>query len=159
MDESNKSSVIFDGIPTGPEVRMLMKAFPDLQADSFLSYDEIGAEIKESYGENRFRTVLSSWRRALQEQGLVTECVPSQGIRVMTDSDVIASAYGGVNSARKKIRRTAKKISVIRPEDERIQAEALHARTLLAKTEQAMKESERQLLSAPNIVPMPRRKM
>lgn len=150
--------VIRDGIPTGPEVQMLMRAFPDLKQGDFIAYEQIAAVVKESYGENRFKTVLSAWRRALQDQGLVTACVPGKGVQVATDSEVNAMAYTGVRSARRKVNRTARKLSVIRPTDERAQAETHHARQLLAHVARSMKGAEKQLLAAPIVVPMPTRK-
>lgn len=158
-EKHNPIEVIRDGIPTGPEVQMLLRAFPDLKAGDFLEYDKIGDVVKERYGTTRFRTVLSAWRRALQEQGLVTECIPSRGVRFLRDSEVVALAYTGVRSARLKVTRTARKLGVIRPTDERVQAETHHARQMLAHVGRSMRDTEKKLLAAPVVVPMPTRRI
>lgn len=158
VDKQNPIEVIRDGIPTGPEVQMLMRAFPDLKAGDFIEYDKIGEVVTEQYGSSRFKTVLSAWRRALQETGVVTDCVPSRGVRVLTDSEVIALAYSGVRSARRKVTRTARKLNVIRPTEERLQTELHHSRQMLAHVGRSMKDAEQKLLSAPKVVPLPARR-
>ena len=55
----------FGGIPVEPDLRRLREAFPKIEPDQIITYEEVAAVIGLPVGPGRFRTVTGAWRREL----------------------------------------------------------------------------------------------
>lgn len=152
---AGKGKLHFGGLPTGPDVRALNEAFPDLKEGAEISYTAIGEVLRIQYGDPRFRTVLTAWRHAKRNEGFLTCCIPGKALRIMTEKEAPGYAFDGARWAARKIRRTARDVSALRPKDENVRTQLDHAKRLLWKSAEAMKETEKQL-AAPNVIQLPR---
>jgi hypothetical protein len=86
------------GVPFGPDVDALMKAFPDLKPGDKITHETIEKVIREKWRSNRYRGVVESWRKRLgSQQNLELLTLNSVGFRVMSVTERIADKKGGLN--------------------------------------------------------------
>ena len=130
---SEEAKIHSGGFPVGPDIRALNEAFPNLKAGTALPYDDIGAVIGTDWREGRFWRVLNAWRESLEPTGRLTKCDPGKALVVLTDNLAIGHLYDETGIAKRKIRKTAKRATYIRPKNEIDIARADHTRQVLGK--------------------------
>lgn len=143
MDEQTKA--YSGGLPVGPDIRALNEAFPNLTAGLVLPYEDIGAVIGEDWRSSRFWRVLNAWRDSLEPSGRLTKCDPGKALVILTDNLAIGHIYDETGVAKRKVRKTAKRASYIRPKDELTRARADHARQVLGKLAHVMEIAHQRL--------------
>lgn len=142
---TNEAKIHSGGFPVGPDIRALNEAFPDLKAGMVIEYDHIGAIIGASWQEPRFWRVLRAWRDSLEPSGKLTKCDPGKALVILTDNLAIGHIYDETGVAKRKIRKTAKRATYVRPKDEQTRARADHARQVLAKLSHVMEVAHQRL--------------
>ena len=96
---------IVNGIPTRPDVKLLLKAFPELKRDgSVISHAEVEEVIGVHHKSNRYRSVVTAWRKVLEsEQGICLDGMGAAG-----QGFVVLSAPEMPKFGRKKLRQATK---------------------------------------------------
>lgn len=139
-----------DGIPTGPDVEALLKAFPveALQPGLRITDAEVRAHIGRSDG-NRFRTVTSAWRKRLRkDHGVNLYRAENQGFYVPSTAEVLAQA----NPRMRHIGRTAKKhireIAIVKPQNDIERNQVEHQGKLMDVLSRESRKARMNLLPA-----------
>ena len=89
------NNIFTGGVPTGPQVRKLEAAFPDVESirGDVLKHDVIEEIIGEKRGTSRYRTITAAWRRKVEiATGIVIDGrgeALNIGFRVLTDGDQV----------------------------------------------------------------------
>ena len=103
---ANKPTVFEAGIPIEPDVKKLKYAFPELKPGDVIPYAKISSLIGVQRTDNRWRTVVSSWRRFLfTDLHIQLVAQNSSEFVVADDSRKIAVSTGMVASANRKYRK------------------------------------------------------
>lgn len=71
-----------EGMPTKPDVDLLLKAYPELEPGDKIPYEEVEEKLGISRIDrrSRFVTVTNAWRkRLLEDSGIVIECSAGVG--------------------------------------------------------------------------------
>lgn len=145
-----------DGMPTGPDVAALQKAFPDLKIGDTVSYEAVSGVIGCPWTSARFKTITTVWRRRLMESGLVLGCDPGESFRVLTASQISAKTYSTLEEIGRKAKKQRKREATIRPKDDAERAGTMHRMRLLSAIEQDSKKSRMNILPPTEIKPAPR---
>lgn len=105
--------LFFGGLPTDPEIKRLMDAFPESEmkvGDKF-SYDRVSEVISAPYGSNRFRTITNRWRNIVEKRcGLFIGIPPDmagEGFRVLSEQEKLELACRKHGTVVTGIRRTS----------------------------------------------------
>lgn len=109
-------ALFFGGVPTGPDVDLLMDRFP-VGPDVSVSYFDIVETIGVTPSAPRFRTITTAWRnRVFRQRGLQSKC---QGgtFTFLTADEAHDRAYSGVEKIGRSIGRQRTKIEAI-PQDQ-----------------------------------------
>lgn len=154
-----------DGLPTGPDVDLLIKHWPELQLTDRISYTEIAALLGVKPDSTRFRTVTIRWRKRWLDQGIVIECAKGHATFYVANlNQTTARTHDVMRSVGRKAHRHRRKLGslIARPntnEPERATAE--HHMRLLGNVEREAKKNRKNLLpdtsvkSGPRILPPP----
>jgi hypothetical protein len=98
------------GIPTKPDVDILLGAFAVPEEDQLITYEQIGAVIGIEYNGPkmaRYRTVVDAWRKHLaREHRLFSDPEIGVGIRFSTPSQRVDSGTKKIASAVKAVSKT-----------------------------------------------------
>lgn len=91
---------ILNGEPTAPKVEVLMKHFGKLERDGrVITHEEIERVVGEKRTSNRYRTIVSAWRRRLKpEQGVYLSGRDSAGVglTVLDASQMVNHGMRGI---------------------------------------------------------------
>lgn len=116
MSDSN-ATLFFAGLPTGPDVRKLETAFPDVLSmrGQVILHEQIEQILGHKRTESRYRTVFSAWRRKVErETGVViTGIGVAGGFRVLADGEQVSFGVRQRVSAARKIKRAWTVISAV----------------------------------------------
>lgn len=110
--ETTMSELHFTGLPTGPQVRKLEEAYPDLNAlrGTFITHEAVERIIGEQRESTRYKTVTSAWRRKiLNSLGIVLDGqgeAQGVGFRVLTHGEQLHKGVGWRRQAARRIRRS-----------------------------------------------------
>lgn len=143
------AKTFFGGVPTGPDVRKLNQAFPDLKAGDVVLYEKVEAILGISRKISRWNSIREAWRQDLLENGLVLDCVPGEAYKIATNPEVFAKASDATKSVVRKLRRTANKIKAVKPDNEVEQQIANHSLRILYVTANFAVDQKRCLKALP----------
>lgn len=160
------SQMYFGGLPTGPDIKKLETAFPDMLSlrGTNISHESIEAVLGIRRDSARYKTVCAVWRRkvsrdsGIEIRGDLPEIV-GVGLRVLSDSEQLHFGGDLRGRAAKRIRRSHIVIggtddAKLTPEEKRIKDHGiLAARHIHA----AMMESRKFLPSMPEPEETPKR--
>lgn len=83
----------FRGIPTDIDLKKLMEAFGSAKPGDMIAHEDVAATIGAEYGSNRYRTVVSRWRKAMFATcNLELEARIGVGYAVLNASERVRSA-------------------------------------------------------------------
>lgn len=105
------TQLYFGGLPTGPELRKLHEAFPDLASlrGTMITHEQLEPIVGAIRKSNRYRTILSRWRKQIEKAtGIVidgTGEAQGVGFMVLADSDQVHFGVNKRKQAQRKIRR------------------------------------------------------
>ena len=140
-------TMIVGGIPTEPDVKLLLAAFSGLRAGRIIEHGEIEEAIRSSRTTARYRTVTNAWRKRVEaDDNLCVASVPGIGFQVLEESERAKHALGRGRRGIRQIGRAVHDIGRVQTEKltETEAASTLHARRLmeglLSSGRQTMKE-------------------
>jgi hypothetical protein len=94
---------------TGPEVRKLIEAFPNIQRGQLITHDEIEKVIRHKRDSNRYKTVTSRWRKEVEnERGIVIDGrgeAQGVGFRALLDGEQVKFGVNQRKASQRRIRR------------------------------------------------------
>lgn len=103
----NNSGLFLGGVPTEPDVKKLIEAFPTLKPDDVVTHEEIAAIIGDTHRSSRFRTVVEAWRRALLKlHNIDTKAIRGVGYQVLQPMDRISASIKDYGAGTRKIVRS-----------------------------------------------------
>lgn len=157
-----------EGMPTKPDVDLLMKTWPEIKVGDEFEYSAIESLIGTDRGaskssENRFKTVTKAWRRRLEEKGVVLECADGERFYAASSEQVSAGTCGDLQSIGRKARRRRKKLCAVAVESDEQRGIVMHQSRLLLEIERGAKKSRMNLLPStksdetPRISPLQKR--
>ena len=104
---SDKAIQYFGGVPTAPQVRLLMAEFKNAAPGDEIQLSRVADIIGENVRSNRFRVVSDAFRRALLRNNLVTERVSGTGtIRIIPDAERSQFGARGIGLAHRRMGRS-----------------------------------------------------
>lgn len=103
-----KSILFFGGVPTAPDVDILLKHYKQPQEGAILKYEDIASIVKLDSSTSRFKTVLNSWRKRLfRDYNILMIPEPGIGLKNSTPSERINCAGSKMKTGRKMIFRSS----------------------------------------------------
>lgn len=148
-----------EGLPTGPDVDMLMRAWPEPKVGDRFEYEAVEKLIGFGRETNRFRTVTNNWRRRWLERNCVIECDPSAAFYVASVDQVTAHSYGVLQSVGRKAKRHRRKLASFTPDSDAQRTLIEHQARLMVGIERESRKSRMNLIpetkapTLPNIAP------
>lgn len=111
-----KSTLFFGGVPTAREVDLLMNAVV-AEPGTSVAYGELSELCGEPVGTNRFKTIVSAWRRRVfRESGMLTKA--EGGVVYFLTADAAqAEEIKHVNRIGRATGRHVRHVAAIRSED------------------------------------------
>lgn len=105
---NGNGKMFFGGIPTEPDVKRLLAAFPEIVPDALIPYESVEKVLGTTRPTGRFRTITTAWRKRLErEQNFILVAVAGQGFRRLTEQDRSRmDTWRGVSHLRQFGRRT-----------------------------------------------------
>lgn len=135
-----------DGLPTAPDVQLLMETWPSMNIGDRIDYSKVAEVLKIEIGSNRWKSITDQWRKRLRERGLVVECEAGNAFYVASANQISAATYGVLKTIGKRAKRHRGKLAVARPENE-IQKQTIeHQARLMQAVERDAKKSRMNLL-------------
>lgn len=130
-----------EGLPTRPDVDLLLKTWPTPQIGDRFPYEAIERLLNISRTENRFRTVTTNWRKRLHEQfNIVVEAEAGEYFYVASADEISARTYGVLKFVGRKANKHRKKLAVAKAENDQQRQTIEHqARLMLAVEKDAKK--------------------
>lgn len=145
-----------DGLPTKPDVDMLLKAFPELKEGDQIPYEEVSAILGVDKGSNRFRTVTNRWRDRLVESGVVVYCDTGRAFYVATADQVSGQTYSTLKFIGRKAKGHRRKLSATRPKDDVQRSIIEHQGRLMLAVEKDSKKARMNLLPSTKVAETPK---
>ena len=145
-----------DGLPTAPDVQLLLEKFPGLRVGDRVPYVDVQAVINVAPGSNRWRSITDQWRKRLRDKSLVVECENGEAFYIATADQVSAATYGVLRSISRKSKTHRRKLSLSKPENETQAKTIAHQAKLLQTMEREAKKARMNLLPSTEIKPAPK---
>lgn len=96
------------GVPTKPAVDKIVARFSDLRPDDMVTYDELEELICVPRRTNRFKSVVTAWRKRMDiESEILFHCVPNKGYVVLDNHGRVATSSKLIHLGAKRIKRGA----------------------------------------------------
>jgi hypothetical protein len=108
-----------EGMPTGPDVEVIVKAFPELKPGDLVRCGEIYSLLKlspeSSRSQTRMRTVMAAFKRQFERETLnvILYDKDEKGYRVALPADVIKRSGPAFNSIKRKARKQRKNFNAV----------------------------------------------
>jgi len=135
-----------EGMPTKPDVDLLLKTWPDPQIGDRFNYDVVVTLLGIDQVSTRFKTVTNSWRKRLLEKGTVIECIPGEAFYAASANQVSASTYTRLQTIGRIARKHRRKLGVVKTETDEERNVITHQGRLLHEVERQSKKSRMNLL-------------
>lgn len=95
MAETNEDKcgieAIDNGMPTGPDVDLLIERFGIPKPGDRIYYEDVAAATKIIQESPRWWTVMNAWRERLRkEHNIFMDCIPKRAFRVVTEDEKVA---------------------------------------------------------------------
>ncbi len=137
-----------DGLPTGPDVQILMSAYPDLQPGTRIEYAEVEAKLGLKWDSRRFATVTKVWRERQLKLGVVVDCIPGKAFLVLQPAEITAGTYGVLEQVGRSVRNQRRKLGTIKGVDHLRD----HQARLMAELERETRKTRMSILPGPSPV-------
>jgi hypothetical protein len=135
-----------DGLPTGPDVALLQKKYPELKPGDRMSYAEVSELLGVAYPSARFVSVTQVWRKRELEKNVVILCEKGEGFFVATPEQVCGETYGVLQSIGRKARMQRTRLAVSRTENTSTSQMIVHQSRLMAEIEREAKAKRMNIL-------------
>jgi len=151
------------GIPYGPDLAILDATFPDLEPGGRVSYIEIESTINTKYSTNRWKGILSAWKkRLIRDRGLEIGYDHGEALLILTAQEALGQTVGEVRSMGRRVGRTSRKAMRIKRHDltPEAQQQLDHTRLITTRIAAAYIAETKELPKAPGPLPsLPVRKL
>jgi hypothetical protein len=146
---SDEKQVLYpwqEGLPTKPDVDLLLKSWPDPKIGERFVYESVEALIGQTRDCSRFKTVTNKWRDRLRERGLVVECDVGKAFYVATTQQISAATYDVLRGVGRKAHKHRVKLSVSKPANDTERTLIEHQARLMNGIERDSKKARMNLL-------------
>lgn len=118
MSENGQKLYFNLGMPTGPDVKKLEEAFPDLKPGQEIGYEMIEGLIGLQHVSSRFSAVFGAWRRQVfRQRQLRLLRITGKGVEVLTNQAWTEHLAKRKTLRDKHVRRDAAEAQLIRTDD------------------------------------------
>jgi len=145
-DDTQKLYPWSEGLPTKPDVDLLLKTWPEPKVGDRFPYEAIEALLRQERDTARFKTITNKWRDRLREIGFTIECEPGKAFYVATSGQVSAATYGVLRSVGRKARKHRIKLAIAKPVDDAERSVIEHQARLMGSVERDAKKARMNLL-------------
>ena len=112
------SKMFFGGMPTGPDVRKLMKAFAALSEGDEITHESVESVLEIVRRDSRYKTVTTAWRRQLlKDRNIELAAIANIGFRALTPSERVSGAVAGIRYGVRKVARSVNKVTSVETTD------------------------------------------
>ena len=119
MTDEQKYYGFQDGMPTGPDVEKLLKAFPELSNGDRIEYQSVKKLLNLDWRSNRWKSVTDAWRKRLEiDHGIIIKCDDGKAFYAATPGQISSSIYGVLMGVGRKLKRTRRKAIRVNTDDE-----------------------------------------
>ena len=147
MTDEQKYYGFKDGMPTGPDVEKLLKAFPELSQGDRIDYQSVEKIVKIEQGNGRWRSITVAWRRRLKrDSDIIIECDAGNAFYVATANQVSSSIHGVLMGVGRKLKRTREKAIRVNTDDKVQRVVLDHQCLVLHNLERETKKSRMNIL-------------
>jgi hypothetical protein len=144
------------GMPTGPDVTMIRKRWPDLKVGDRIEYCEIVELLRVEVGSSRWNTVTKAWRKRALDDGYVIKCGPGKAFVVANAEAIIDDTYSTLKHISRSARRQLVHLMTVRDADSQTRAVVDHQARLMHAVEQDAKAKRQLALPSTAVRPMPK---
>jgi hypothetical protein len=144
------------GLPTGPDVTLIRKRWPNLKVGDRIEYEEVAELLGVKIGSSRWETVTQAWRRRELDDGRVIKCIPGKAFVVANAEQIIDDTFSTLKHIARSARRQAVHLLTVRDADSQTRAVIDHQARLMHAVEQDAKAKRQQALPPTAVQPMPR---
>lgn len=104
----SKSGLFLGGVPTDPDVKRLIEAFPSLKPGDEISHNDVANVLGVERASGRYRTVTTAWRNHLVKScNIRLRAINGVGYRVMEAMERVTHNVRGLGKGTKIIRRAS----------------------------------------------------
>lgn len=114
------NNLFFGGVPTEPDVKKLLEAWPleQLNRDrgKVITHKEIARVIEEAVRSNRYRTVVTAWRKHLETNADVSLRIVAErsvGYRVLHEHERTDHGLRDAKTATRGLKRAAVRVNMV----------------------------------------------
>jgi hypothetical protein len=144
-----------EGMPTGPDVEVLLRTWPEPKVGDTFDYETIARLITATPRGGRFWTVCNAWRRRWLEKGLVIECRAKEAFYVADPEQIIGQTHTVLSGIGRKARLQRRKLLVQRARDDKERETLQHHARLMVATEREAKKQRMNLLPSTEVKALP----
>jgi hypothetical protein len=144
------------GLPTGPDVTMIRRRWPDLKVGDRIAYHEIADLLGIEVGSSRWRTVTHAWRKRELDDGRVIKCVPGKEFVVANAEQIIDDTHATLKHMSRSARRQLVHLMTVRDTDSRTRAVVDHQARLMHAVEQDIRAKRQLALPSTAVQSMPK---
>jgi hypothetical protein len=154
----NKIFTFNDGMPTKPDVDLLLRTWPKPDVGDEFRYESIEKLLNISWRNSRFRSVTAAWRARLFELGIVVEAMAGQKFYVASTDQISAMTHGTLKFVGRKARKPRKRLVIAagKVETDAQRAIVEHQARLMLGVENDAKKARMNLLPSTEIKAPPR---
>jgi hypothetical protein len=151
-----EDKLYWKGLPTGPDVTMIRKRWPDLKVGDRIEYSEIAELLRIEVGSSRWETVTSAWRKRALDDGYVIKCEPGKAFVVANAEQIIDDTFSTLKHISRSARRQLVHLMTVRDTDSQTRAVVDHQARLMHAVEQDAKAKRQLALPSTVVTPMPK---
>jgi hypothetical protein len=144
------------GMPTGPDVTMIRKRWPDLKVGDRIEYREIAELLRVEVGSARWKTVTTAWRKRALDDGYVIKSDPGKAFVVADAEAIIDDTYSTLKHISRSARRQLVHLMTVRDTDNQTRAVVDHQARLMHAVEQDAKAKRQLALPSTAVKPLPK---
>lgn len=130
-----------EGLPTKPDVDLLMQTWPELKVGDQIAYSTIEKLIGNPQESRRFRTITNAWRRRWSERNVVIECMTNRAFYVASAAQITATTYDVLRGIGRKAHRQRRKLAAAKPENDLQRLTVEHQGRLMLAVERDAKKA------------------
>lgn len=116
--EQERQTVLIHGVPTGPDVKKIMDAFPDIQVGQIITHAEIEAVTGLMRKTSRYSTVTKAWKdELLDKKDIEMKAEYGQGFKRLNPQERIESNIDVMHQGIRKVKRGARRVGIVQTDD------------------------------------------
>jgi hypothetical protein len=146
MNSNHKHYSWREGLPTGPDVALIRKTWPNPEIGQEIPYADVAKLVGIEIGSERWRTVTDAWRKREMDEGRIIKCILGRAFVVASAEQIIDDT----NSTLKRITRSARRqrinLSTIKTTDHGTKAIVDHQARLMHAIEQDARQKRGNML-------------